>query len=84
MDKTKIKLCDNTEIYKELRETFVKRLTLDSSHHDERRKDFNQAIFDTEDGLACFNGTDLSMVLEKFDNAVADVTESYTQNRLDY
>lgn len=54
-------------MYEELRKAFVKRLTVDSPHHDARRKDFNQAIFDAEEG---FNGTDL----EKFDAAVRDLT----------
>lgn len=57
-------------MYEELRKAFVKRLTVDSDCHDRRRKDFNQAIFDTDEGFACFNGTDLDMVLEKFDAAV--------------
>lgn len=48
--------------------------TVDSLHHDARRKDFNQAIFDADEGFACFNGTDLDMVLEKFDAAVRDLT----------
>ncbi len=61
-------------MYEELRKAFVKRLTVDSPHHDARRKDFNQAIFDAEEGFACFNGTDLDMVLEKFDAAVRDLT----------
>lgn len=38
-------------MYEELRKAFVKRLTVDSSHHDARRKDFNQAIFDADEGL---------------------------------
>lgn len=63
-------------MYDELREAFVKRLTVDSPHHDARRKDFNQAIFDAEEGFACFSGTDLSMILEKFDLAVKDFTET--------
>lgn len=58
----------------ELRKAFIKRLTVDSPHHDARRKDFNQAIFDADEGFACFNGTDLDMVLEKFDAAVRDLT----------
>ena len=45
-------------MYEELRKAFVKRLTVDSPHHDARCKDFNQAIFDAEEGFACFNGTD--------------------------
>ena len=57
-------------MYEELRKAFIKRLTVDSPRHDARRKDFNQAIFDADEGFACFNGTDLDMVLEKFDAAV--------------
>lgn len=48
--------------------------TVDSPHHEARRKDFNQAIFDADKGFACFNGMDLDMVLEKFDAAVRDLT----------
>lgn len=33
----------------ELRELFIKRMTVDSDHDDRRRKDFNQAIFHYED-----------------------------------
>ena len=58
-----------------LRAEFVRRLTVDSETDDARRRDFNQAIFATEaeGGWACFNGTDLSMVLDKFDAAVKAV-----------
>lgn len=31
--------------FDELRELFIKRMTVDSNHNDRRRKDFNQAIF---------------------------------------
>lgn len=65
-------------MYEELRAAFVKRLTVDSDHHDRRRKDFNQAIFDANEGYACFSGTDLSMVLEKFDTAVQDLQKGDT------
>ena len=61
-------------MYEDLRSAFIKRLTVDSLHQDARRKDFNQAIFDADEGFACFNGTDLDMVLEKFDAAVRDLT----------
>lgn len=61
-------------MYEELRKAFIKRLTVDSPHHEARRKDFNQAIFDADKGFACFNGMDLDMVLEKFDAAVRDLT----------
>jgi hypothetical protein len=33
----------------ELRELFIKRMTIDSNHNDRRRKDYNQAIFHYED-----------------------------------
>jgi len=52
---------------------FLRLLTEDSLHHDMRKKDFNQAIFDAENGYAIFNGTDLEMVMEKFNQAVKNV-----------
>jgi len=57
---------------KELRALFLKYLTQDSKTQDARRKEYNQAIFDGEEGWAVFNGTDLDMVLEKFDKAVKE------------
>ena len=56
-----------------LRDEFVRLLTEDSETHDRRRREFNQAIFDAERGFACFNGTDLGMVMEKFDRAVRNL-----------
>lgn len=56
-----------------LRELFLKYLTCDSETQDARRKGFNQAIFDAEEGWAVFNGTDLGMVMEKFDKAVREL-----------
>ena len=53
-----------------LRAEFVRLLTVDSEHHDRRRKDFNQAIFNAEQGFAVWTETDLDMVLDKFDAAV--------------
>lgn len=59
-----------------LRELFIKRMTIDSDHNDRRRKDFNQAIFFyddyTHDHKQCFNGTNMEMVLQCFDDAVKD------------
>jgi hypothetical protein len=52
-----------------LRSLFFYYLTQDSKTHDARRKEFNQAIFDEEKGFACYNNTDLEMVMEKFDKA---------------
>ena len=63
-------------IYAErLRFLFLKYLTEDSETQDARRKEFNQAIFiDPKDkmfgGGQVFNGTDLDMVMEKFDKAI--------------
>ena len=48
-----------TNDVEKLRELFIKRMTVDSEHHDRRRKDFNQAIFHyREDGstYAVWNG----------------------------
>ena len=55
-----------------LRKLFLKWLTEDSVTEDARRKEFNQAIFDPTEGFQCFNGTDLDMVMEKFDKAVRE------------
>lgn len=57
---------------KELRDLFLKYLTQDSETSDARRREFNQAIFNLKEGWAVFNGTDLDMVMEKFDKAVKD------------
>jgi hypothetical protein len=54
----------------ELRAEFLRLLTEDSETNDRRRKEFNQAIFDARRGFACFAGTDLDMVMDKFDKAV--------------
>ncbi len=52
-----------------LRDVFLKYLTEDSETKDARRKEFNQAIFNAQEGWAVFNGTDLEMVMAKFDKA---------------
>lgn len=57
----------------ELREEFLRLLTVDSESQDRRHKDYNQAIFDGEEGFACFIRTDLSMVMDKFDQAVRNL-----------
>lgn len=57
----------------QFRELFLKRLTIDSDTQDRRRKEFNQAIFDKDEGWACFYRTDLDMVMDKFDLAVEDL-----------
>jgi hypothetical protein len=58
---------------RQLRKFFIKYLTVDSETQDMRRKDFNQAIFDKDEGWACFEATDLSMVLNAFDMAVKEL-----------
>ena len=55
------------------RELFLKRLTEDSESQDRRRKGFNQAIFDKEEGFAVWSKTRLEMVMDAFDNAVKDM-----------
>lgn len=66
--------------FKELRELFIKRMTIDSSHNDHRRKDFNQAIFGYKDDgstYAIWSETDMDMVLRCFDDAVNDWRKSF-------
>ena len=64
-----------------MRELFIKRMTVDSKHHDRRRKDFNQAIFFyskyQDEYVQCFNGTNMEMVLQCFDNAERDYRDSF-------
>ena len=58
----------------ELRDEFLRLLTCDSTTSDARCRDFNQAIFDAEEGWAVFYKTDLGMVMEKFDKAVNNIS----------
>lgn len=63
-----------------LRVFFIKRMIEDSETTDRRRRDFNQAIFrpDGKGGTyACFDNTDMEMVLQCFDNAVKDWRRSW-------
>lgn len=57
-------------LWDDLREEFIKALTVDSEHNDRRRRDFNTGIFDAERGYARFAGLTLGMVLAKYDQAV--------------
>lgn len=61
---------------RDLREEFLRLLTVDSEHHDRRRKDFNLAIFDPERGYAIWVPVDLNMVMSKFDKAVRNCERS--------
>jgi hypothetical protein len=65
-----------------LKELFLKYLTEDNETEDMRRKEFNQAIFDKEEGWACFNDTDLYMVLDKFDMAVKELRRLEEKGRM--
>lgn len=59
----------------ELRDLFIKRMTVDSEHNDRRRKDYNQAIFcdfGRGEHEAVWNETTMEMVLQCFDDAVKD------------
>lgn len=56
-----------------LRTEFLRMLTVDGGTTDARRREFNQAIFDPVEGRAVFTGTDLDMVMAKFDKAVANM-----------
>lgn len=61
-----------------LRDEFIRLLTVDSEHHDRRRKDFNQALFMSPDdplfpGNQAWTHIDFWMVMEKFDKAVKNV-----------
>jgi len=59
----------------EFRRLFLKWLVEDSKTNDARRKEFNQAIFDKDDGYQCFNNTDLDMVMSKFDAAMKEYSK---------
>ena len=60
------------ETLKRVKQLFLGYLTVDSETNDRRRKEFNQAIFSGKEGYAVFNGTDLGMVMEKFDMALKE------------
>ena len=63
-----------------LRELFIKRMTIDSEHNDRRRKDYNQAIFcdyGRGEHEAVWNETTMEMGLQCFDDAVKDWINSF-------
>lgn len=78
---------EGEQVITELRELFIKRMTVDSTHHDRRRKDFNQAIFhwweedeaeaDPSKTFPCWSSMDMAMVLRCFDDAVKDWRRSW-------
>jgi hypothetical protein len=59
--------------HQELREEFLRLLTVDSETKDGRRKEFNQAIFDADRGYAIWTSLTLDMVMGKFDKAVRNL-----------
>lgn len=69
------------DVIAELRELFIKRMTVDSETNDARRKDFNQAIFFYSDyadeWTQVYNDTSMEMVLKCFDDAVRDWRRSF-------
>lgn len=66
----------------ELRELFIKRMSVDSDHNDRRKRDYNQAIFgwweedekevDPSKTFQCWSNMNMGMVLQCFDDAVGD------------
>ena len=78
---SKQEIQEGKKIIAELRELFIKRMTVDSDHNDRRRKDYNQAIFVFDDYTGehkqCFYGTNMEMVLQCFDDAVCDWRKSW-------
>ena len=66
----------------ELRDLFIKRMTVDSDHNDRRKRDYNQAIFgwweedekeaDPSKTFQCWSNMNMGMVLQCFDDAVGD------------
>ena len=72
---------EGKKVIAEMRELFIKRMTVDSDHNDRRRKDYNQAIFDwwddepnktPENTFQCWASMDMAMVLQCFDDAAKD------------
>ena len=51
------------------REAFLAALTVDSATRDRRRREYNQAIFDPENGWSIWSSTDLDMVMAAYDHA---------------
>ena len=78
---------EGKELLALFRNLFIKRMTVDSSHNDRRRRDFNQAIFDwwEEDRVEadpsktfpCWTPMSMDMVLQCFDDAVKDWRRSF-------
>lgn len=66
----------------DVRALFIQRMTVDSDHHDRRRRDYNQAIFGyiypgRPETYPVWTYTDMEMVLKCFDDAVKDWRRSW-------
>lgn len=71
---------DGYRVIEDLRELFIKRMTVDSETQDARRRDFNQAIFGYRDDGSTYqvwSEMDMDMVLRCFDKAVKDWRHSF-------
>lgn len=72
---------DGYKLLSDFKDLFIKRMTVDSETQDRRRKDYNQAIFFWDDYhneyCQVFNGTNMEMVLQCFDDAVKDWRRSF-------
>lgn len=68
----------------ELRELFIKRMTVPSVTRDRRRNDYNKPIFTNIDGNGKFRTLyvrmDMDMVLQCFDDAVKDWRKTFCDN----
>lgn len=62
----------------ELRELFIKRMTVDGETHDRRRSDYNEAIFDEH--YKPKPDVSLGSVLKCFNNAVKDWRKTFCDN----
>ena len=73
-------IADYKKQIEDLRDCFIKRMTVDSETQDRRRKDYNQAIFcdyGRGEHEQVFYGTTMEMVLDCFDNAVRDYRKKF-------
>ena len=81
-------IADGKKVIAELRELFIKRMTVDSDTDDRRRKDYNQAIFfwdfyekdkTPENAVQAWCEITMDMVLKCFDDAAKDWRESFCE-----
>ena len=78
-------IMDGKKTIEELRELFIKRMTVDSPHNDRRRRDYNQAIFgwwnddekDPEYTYPVWSQMSMDMVLRCFDDAAKDWRKTF-------